>query len=350
MILTSVNYTFTLTLNRASLSTPISTRLWHPQGSASRASHLRPWRLDWRLFPPRLVLVKEIGHLTSSQSTTQSRDASLLDRGTVSATISVEHASGTEDELTPSKRIACDYGTWTYDDREGEFWARDRCQVGCEELCRTFEGADPLPVSFVVTVQIGEDERATHLTNDRVIDEHRVMSKTIGRLRSQYRVETRRQQDPHDVHFVFNPSDRTLYANCKILRSRSSYYERVLTSGFLDQICTISEAMHTLRIDEDRPDTFQTFATALTWVHTGLIKFNSDDPSETSPDPESIYRLADQLLLDDLCAQAFEAFPASLTPSNVVRSLFSTFSCDFTPVRDFCIHFYVSHGSLKLLE
>ncbi|SDA02795.1 BZ3500_MvSof-1268-A1-R1_Chr11-1g03161 [Microbotryum saponariae] len=368
MLHTSVSYTFTLTLDKSNTSTPITTRFELAQGPG-HAQRLMQWRLEWNPTPPRSILFEE-GSLHKNIESIPSCCSALPDSGKVYATISIEQtapAQAPQHKFEHSRPIARGYGSWVREkpNISGD-WGIERCKVNCKEMFDNFQKSETSRLELSVTVQIGEDERASHHATDRCMEEHRVMSDKIDSLQKQYR-ETRLRQYAHDVRFVFSPSGRTLFANSKTLCSRSSYYQDVLTSGFSESQKIISsecnehdhehtnstpckEEWHTLHIDEDDPDTFETYATALTWLSTDLINFSVEDPFRTLSTAEAIYRLADQLCLDDLSALALDALHASLTPTNAVTALFSILSRDFAAIRQLCVGYCVKNWCSPMLE
>ncbi|SGZ31135.1 BQ5605_C047g12315 [Microbotryum silenes-dioicae] len=367
MLHTSVSYTFTFTLDKSNTSTPITTRFELAQGPG-HAQRLTQWRLEWNPTPPRFILVEE-GYLHKNSESMPSSCSAVPDSDKGYATITIEPtapAQAPQPKLELSRPIARGYGSWVREKPHTSEWGIKLCEVNCKELFDNFQKSEASRLEMSVTVQIGENERASHDATVRCMEEHRVMSEKIDSLQKQYR-ETRLRQHAHDVRFLFSPSGRTLFANSKTLCSRSSYYQDVLNSGFIEsQKITSSkcnkhehehanstpckEEWHTLHIDEDDPDTFETYATALTWLSTNLINFNVEDPFRTLSTAEAIYRLADQLCLDDLSALALDALHASLTPANAVTALFSTLSRDFTAIRQLCVGYCVKNWCSAIFD
>ncbi|SGZ31134.1 BQ5605_C047g12314 [Microbotryum silenes-dioicae] len=224
----------------------------------------------------------------------------------------------------------------------------------------------------------------------------------FGQIKAEL-ADTRLKRHPHDLRFIFRPSNRILYENAQYLRSKCSYFNDLLSSTFNEAQKrvvadeeTLSDStmpvaseptsitchvpIHTIVIDEERSDTYASYSTVLDWVHRQQVSFGSveisraeiqaqpleaplqnslvDDSLEKSskreclpssapavPSAEGVYRLSDRLGLSELRNLAFGAFKTNMKSSQAPYLLFSTFSCDFKEVADFCIEYCATHWS-----
>ncbi|SDA02794.1 BZ3500_MvSof-1268-A1-R1_Chr11-1g03160 [Microbotryum saponariae] len=216
--------------------------------------------------------------------------------------------------------------------------------------------------------------------------------------------DARLKRHLHDLRFIFRPSNRILYENAQYLRSKCSYFDDLLSSTFNEaqkrvvgdeetwsdstmplasepSSITCHVPIHTIVIDEERSDTYASYNTVLDWVHCQQATFGSveisraevqahpleaplqnslvddslDKTSErgsslppttpTVPSAEGVYRLCDRLGLSELRNFAFGAFKSDMTSSQAPYLLFSTFSCDFKEVAEFCIEYCATHWS-----
>ncbi|KAJ7354092.1 hypothetical protein DFH08DRAFT_854215 [Mycena albidolilacea] len=95
---------------------------------------------------------------------------------------------------------------------------------------------------------------------------------------------------------------------------------------------------------------FQTWYAFLYYLYTKRIVFrslNSSTPPGTSAIPEcsakSMYKLADAFALEDLKSLAFSSLKSQLSPQNIVREVFSTFTSFYPEIQDIEVEFLLRH-------
>ncbi|KZT21113.1 hypothetical protein NEOLEDRAFT_1244832 [Neolentinus lepideus HHB14362 ss-1] len=161
-----------------------------------------------------------------------------------------------------------------------------------------------------------------------------------------------------------------LFANSKILKERSSYFETLLstTSGFSESLqdalidySDLSESPDSADFEKlEVPQTkdlqaaplgrtvvvkdvaYKTLKALVMYLYTGKITFAPLRSSQTSASnvqceiqcsPKSMYRLADKLGIDEIKALALEAIRASISEDNILEESFSKFTSTYSEVQ-----------------
>ncbi|KAJ6610157.1 hypothetical protein B0H10DRAFT_2061567 [Mycena sp. CBHHK59/15] len=105
------------------------------------------------------------------------------------------------------------------------------------------------------------------------------------------------------------------------------------------------------RVVQVRGTAFKTWNAMLYYLYTKKIRFRTMDfprpPGSSMPEcsAKSMYRLADELGLEDLKALALSSLRSQLSQENIVREAFSTFTSMYTEIQDIEVDFLVVHPS-----
>ncbi|KAJ6613963.1 hypothetical protein B0H10DRAFT_193269 [Mycena sp. CBHHK59/15] len=105
------------------------------------------------------------------------------------------------------------------------------------------------------------------------------------------------------------------------------------------------------RVVPVRGTAFKTWNAMLYYLYTKKIRFRTmhfpRPPGSSMPEcsAKSMYRLADELGLEDLKALALSSLRSQLSQENIVREAFSTFTSMYTEIQDIEVDFLVAHPS-----